>query len=109
MRRGAVVAMVTGLCLVAAGPAWAGVPGGNGRIAYTDISTATSVIHTVLPNGLDDRAIGEGFVPTWSPNGRRIAFGKDSDAGIYADIYTMRADGSDVRRLTFDGRNVPGG
>jgi Tol biopolymer transport system component len=50
--------------------------------------------------------------PTWSPDGRRIAFHRDTspvpdpDAGNF-DVFDMRPDGSDVRRLTdapgFDG------
>ena len=37
-------------------------------------------------------------VPTWSPDGRRIAFGSDRDGNW--DIYVMNADGSGVARLT---------
>jgi len=37
--------------------------------------------------------------PTWSPDGRRIAFVSDRDSTI-GDIYVMNADGSDIRRLT---------
>ena len=39
--------------------------------------------------------------PTWSPNGREIAF--TSDRGGRPQIYVMSADGSNVRRLTFEG------
>ena len=37
-------------------------------------------------------------VPTWSPDGRRIAFGSDRDGN--REIYVMNADGSGVTRLT---------
>ena len=37
--------------------------------------------------------------PGWSPDGRHIVFASDRAAGRY-DIYTMRFDGSHVRRLT---------
>ncbi len=40
--------------------------------------------------------------PTWSPDGRELAF--TSDRTGRPQIYIMRADGSHVRRLTFDGR-----
>ena len=36
--------------------------------------------------------------PTWSPDGRSIAF--DSDRDGIGDIYAMDADGGNVRRLT---------
>ena len=39
--------------------------------------------------------------PRWSPDGRHIVFSSNR-AGTY-DIYSMRADGSDVRRLTRGG------
>jgi len=39
--------------------------------------------------------------PRWSPDGRHLVFAS-SRAGRF-DIYTMRADGADVRRLTQGG------
>ena len=49
--------------------------------------------------GLDD------FGPTWSPDGRTIAFATFRDATLgggefNAEIYTMRADGSKPTNLT---------
>jgi Tol biopolymer transport system component len=45
--------------------------------------------------------------PSWSPDGRQIAFesGRDNQMLTYVnhDIYVMAADGSNVRRLTTDG------
>ena len=41
----------------------------------------------------------------WSPNGQRLACQGDSFSAEHPEtngIYTMRADGSDLRRLTFD-------
>ena len=38
------------------------------------------------------------FSPTWSPDGRHIAFSSDRDGN--ADIYVMGSDGSNPRRLT---------
>ena len=42
--------------------------------------------------------------PSWSPDGRRIAYGAASDAAPYGnlDIYVMNADGRENRRLTTD-------
>ena len=42
------------------------------------------------------------FSPTWSPDGRELAF--TSDRTSRAQIYIMRADGTKVRRLTYEGR-----
>jgi Tol biopolymer transport system component len=42
------------------------------------------------------------FAPTYSPNGRRLAFSLRTTAS--ADIYTARLDGSDITQLT----NTPG-
>jgi Tol biopolymer transport system component len=36
--------------------------------------------------------------PAWSPDGTRIAFTSERDGDFM--IYTMRADGTDVRQLT---------
>lgn len=46
-----------------------------------------------------DRA--QNLLPAWSPDGRRIAFQSNRDGGAY-EIYTVKPDGSDLRRLTFD-------
>lgn len=42
--------------------------------------------------------IHDDFRPAWSPDGSRIAFA--SDRGGDVDIWTMRADGTDFRRMT---------
>lgn len=43
-----------------------------------------------------DRA--QNFLPAWSPDGSRIAFASSRDGNF--EIYTVKADGSDLRRLT---------
>jgi Tol biopolymer transport system component len=50
---------------------------------------------------LTDDPAGE-FMPTWSPDGSRIAFAREGDwaAGTYEAIYTMSPDGSDVRQVS---------
>jgi len=102
VRRIVVAVGVIGLCLLGTGTAHAVFPGQNGLIAYG----GGARIHTILPSGHDNQAITPltAADPAWSPNGRRMAFTFDPDGfGVAYDIYTMRADGSDRQRLTFDG------
>jgi Tol biopolymer transport system component len=53
----------------------------------------------IRPDGTDRRVIGPGREPDWSPSGDRIVF-VYRVPGRQRDIYTMRLDGSDRRRLT---------
>jgi Tol biopolymer transport system component len=105
--RGALV--VCGVALAAA--AVAGCGGGKqaeagARIVYEARAEDKSVnIFTILPDGKSTKQLtqGTGFSghPGWSPDHGRIVFAsdRDSDERRY-DIYTMKADGGDVRRLT---------
>jgi Tol biopolymer transport system component len=54
--------------------------------------------------GLPDDGYGDGFVglPSWSPDGRSIAFVR-GNYGIPWEVYIMNADGSGVRRLGLAG------
>jgi len=52
-------------------------------------------LHQISPATLAARSAG------WSPDGSRIVF--TSSEADHGDIYTVRPDGSDVRRLTTDG------
>lgn len=49
-------------------------------------------------DGTHRRAIGEGYSPRWSPNGRRIAFESMRDGNL--EVYVMNADGSSQTRVT---------
>jgi TolB protein len=43
---------------------------------------------------------GYDFMPTWSPDGQRLAFYRSPADSTYADIFSMFADGTGVLRLT---------
>lgn len=66
---------------------------GKFDIAVIDVATGMA---TALTHGE-----GNNENPRWSPDGRHLVFAS-SRAGSY-DLYTMRADGTDVRRLTRGG------
>ena len=94
-------------------PSWS--PTGD-RISFTSYRDNDFEIYTIKPDGTELRRLtnvaGNDAHDTWSPDGKWIAFTsarggfKDESAlhpynpQPYGDIYVMRADGSDVRRLT---------
>ena len=81
-------------------PAWSPV---GDRIAYKgcDPGGNNCGIWTVSQNGAENERIvtdpSAGF-PTWSPNGKQIAFMSNRDGNW--DIYLVGSDGSGLRRLT---------
>jgi Tol biopolymer transport system component len=70
------------------------------RIAYT--CGTPNEICVMNADGTHVRRLTHGpsrnEAPSWSPNGKRIAFHSDRDGN--SEIYAMNADGSDQRRLT---------
>lgn len=94
--------------VVAATPASATTRGDNGRIAfkrYLSADKSTGAIFTIRPGGTRTRQItfpSVGTVddqPDWSPNGTLIAFRRCAPDTVCA-IYTVRADGTHLHRLT---------
>ena len=51
--------------------------------------------------GSGDTRLGAGDYPTWSPDGKRIAFTRSAAGGT--NLFTMKADGTDVVQVTHDG------
>ena len=71
-------------------PRWS--PAGD-WIAFHDQEPHQAYISRVRPDGTGAERLTEGWRPIWSPDGRRIAFERSPDA------YTMRADGTGIRRV----------
>jgi WD40 repeat protein len=87
-----IVSGVLVLALMAtASSANAAYPGANGRIAFW---RADGHIYSVKPNGTGLLDLGPGITPAYSPNGTRIAF------ALNGEVWTMKADGTDRRRVT---------
>jgi Tol biopolymer transport system component len=97
------------LAALTALPAAAGA--GGARIAFTSPTVNVFDVVTIAPDGTGFVNLTPGAEPSyasdehpsWSPDGTRIAFDSHRDSNTSTEIYVMNADGSDPRRLTFDG------
>ena len=81
------------------------LPGGDGRLLFTAITDRDEEhLFTIGADGRGLRRVGADTAgelePTWSPDGRRIAYVKDGA------IHVMRADGSADRPLTRGGKDA---
>jgi hypothetical protein len=85
--------------LVVASPAPAAFPGANGRIAFQ----STGGLGTINAVGGDRRPLigGSGVfaAPTWSADGRRLAFSSDGGGGPF-ELNVTGAEGGAITRLT---------
>jgi TolB protein len=113
--------MLIGLALlIIASPAWATFPGKNGKIVFVGNQSGTWQLYTINPDGSGMDQITslpptnfELWLPTFSPDGRRILFAHDTAEnpcapGVFpatgcVDLYVINADGSGLTRLTDDG------
>ncbi len=105
-------------------PAWDGTPAlspDGKRLAFASDRTATTEIFIMNIDGtglaqLTDNTFTD-FMPAWSPDGSRIAFvsdrtyfvpleGGNLEVSAGLELYVMKADGSNVVRLTGDQNDV---
>lgn len=92
------------ICVLAAFHVLLQVPEGaasqetNAAIAFVRESGARGI--WIVESGGEERRLtrGEDYRPSWSPDGKRIAFQRFDGGG--SDLYVMDADGSRVRALT---------
>ena len=99
-----VAALLAVASLAAVQPAGAAFPGNNGQIVYVKNqgSGFAGDIYKMNPDGSNPQLLTSSpkydEEPTWSPNGKRIAF--DSNRSGTYQIYVMDPDGTDVKRVT---------
>jgi Tol biopolymer transport system component len=91
------------------GPAWS--PDGR-EVLFDALENGHWEIYVMGADGTNERQLTDNAAmdarPAWSPGGMEIVFhstrdfGSDGDSVVYSEVelYVMRADGSEVRRLT---------
>jgi len=75
---------------------WA--PGGRRLVFAANRGDGTSYIYTIRRDGRKRDRLTEGMYPSWSPNGKRIAFSRQASTDF--GIFTMRANGTHLYRVT---------
>ncbi len=90
--------LAIGLAVVATlEPARAAFPGQNGKIAFTSRDGGTNEIYTISSTGANLRRLTHNAksdkTPSWSADGKKIVWESNDN------LYTMRADGSNQRKI----------
>ena len=96
--------------LAFAAPALAAFPGHNGRVVFQAEVGGFNQLFDMRPDGSSLRGLSNNalydFKPSYSPDGRRIAFSRmpSPTADNFAELWVMDADGSHQQRVTFNDR-----
>ncbi len=76
-------------------------PNPAGRsFAYAAVTPAGTTVRVRGPDGTDHELARRGYWPRWSPDGRWIAYTTSDPEGGAGDLWVVRPDGTDARRLT---------
>src|SRR5687768_3844893 len=104
-RRLAVVVMAAALGALSPATSLAAFPGANGKLAFSSPRSGFPTEGNIYTMGADGSAQtpitsfdGDELYPAWSPDGIRVAF--QQDPGLHPEIWTSKADGTDLRQLT---------
>jgi Tol biopolymer transport system component len=81
-------------------PAEATFPGKNGKIAYS--APDDGVIYTIYPDGGGKGKVTEGSDPSYSPDGKKVAYSGYDDRTEETELYTVRATGGTPVNVTND-------
>jgi dipeptidyl aminopeptidase/acylaminoacyl peptidase len=90
------VLLLSLVAFVAVHPAWAKVPGPNGRIAFDRFDPAINdtVVFTANPDGTDQvQLLPHAAIPRWAPDGSKISVGVTNPVGLIRTA-TLNPDGS---------------
>jgi len=107
----AMATVAVGTLAVGTSPARAAFPGTNGKIVFASNRHGGWEIYTISPAGknlkrLTDNA-AKNITPSWSADGKRIAYSSGGEAFASHDIFVMNANGSG-RTLVTNERKIPG-
>jgi len=73
------------------------------RLAFVQSAAADDGrIYTMKVDGTDIQYLTEGDRPSWSPDGKYIAFVRPRRPGTYGDIFIIDPEGKNPKQLTYD-------